>query len=594
MSNISEDKICQNCQDSFLIEADDFSFYQKIKVPPPTFCPNCRLQRRMAFREARSLYKDNCDKCGKDLISIFSEDSNMTAYCSSCWYGDGWDPMDYGVDYNFEKSFFEQFFKLQKRVPREATGQRNSENCFYSNGNIRCKNCVLTFDCLESINCYNSQVAVYSKDSNDLDNVINGEYVYDALNSNNIYNSKFIYLSNDCIDCSFLYNCLGCTNCFGCVNLRNKKYHIYNKPYSKEEYQKEIKKWDLGNREIFLKAKQKFIDLYYKIPKRFALIKNSINVTGDDISNTKNCQNCFFTRNGVENCKFLFAAGFLLKDSHDATFGGDKSENFYETNGGMQSHNCFFVRAPYVSKNIEYSERLNNCSNCFGCVNLKNKQYCIFNKQYEKEEYFKMVEKIKNQMNEIPYVDKKGRIYKYGEYFPIDKSLWAYNETWAHKYFPLTKEEALNEGYNWKDQIEKNYKITIKAKNLPNHIKDTEESILNEIIECGHADENCNHNCPLAYKILSNELSFYKKMNLALPRLCPICRHYERFKFLYPLKLWDRECMCSGFNSQDEKYENTIEHYHKEEKCKNIFKTTVSPESLNIVYCEDCYKNEFI
>ena len=37
---------------------------------------------------------------------------------------------------------------------------------------------------------------------------------------------------------------------------------------------------------------------------------------------------------------------------------------------------------------------------CFGCVGFKHKQYCILNKQYTKEEYEKLVQKIIKQMND--------------------------------------------------------------------------------------------------------------------------------------------------------------------------------------------------
>lgn len=45
----SETKTCQNCKQKFSIELEDFDFYKKISVPPPTFCPKCRLQRRLAW-----------------------------------------------------------------------------------------------------------------------------------------------------------------------------------------------------------------------------------------------------------------------------------------------------------------------------------------------------------------------------------------------------------------------------------------------------------------------------------------------------------------------------------------------------------------
>ena len=57
----SEKKICQNCRGEFTLEPDDFSFYEKIKVPPPTFCFDCRLQRKLAFVNERTLFKRKCD-----------------------------------------------------------------------------------------------------------------------------------------------------------------------------------------------------------------------------------------------------------------------------------------------------------------------------------------------------------------------------------------------------------------------------------------------------------------------------------------------------------------------------------------------------
>jgi hypothetical protein len=53
----TETKTCQNCKKDFTIESEDFNFYEKIKVPPPTFCPECRIIRRMLWRNFRSLFK---------------------------------------------------------------------------------------------------------------------------------------------------------------------------------------------------------------------------------------------------------------------------------------------------------------------------------------------------------------------------------------------------------------------------------------------------------------------------------------------------------------------------------------------------------
>ena len=63
IDSVSSQRVCQNCKKNFVIEQEDFNFYDRIKVPPPTFCPECRFQRRMAWRNDRTLYKRNCDLC---------------------------------------------------------------------------------------------------------------------------------------------------------------------------------------------------------------------------------------------------------------------------------------------------------------------------------------------------------------------------------------------------------------------------------------------------------------------------------------------------------------------------------------------------
>lgn len=90
----SETRNCQNCKNDFTIESDDFLFYKKIKVPPPTFCPECRMKRRMIWRNERILYRINCDLCGKNTLTTFN--SPYKIYCHSCWWSDKWSPKDYG------------------------------------------------------------------------------------------------------------------------------------------------------------------------------------------------------------------------------------------------------------------------------------------------------------------------------------------------------------------------------------------------------------------------------------------------------------------------------------------------------------------
>src|SRR5687768_12939621 len=95
-------KTCQNCKTSFTIEPEDFVFYARIKVPPPTFCWTCRLQRRMGSRRnSHVMYHDTCNQCHKKIISMYAPYAPFTIYCNECFYSDAWDPRDYGKEYNF-------------------------------------------------------------------------------------------------------------------------------------------------------------------------------------------------------------------------------------------------------------------------------------------------------------------------------------------------------------------------------------------------------------------------------------------------------------------------------------------------------------
>ncbi len=141
-----ETKTCQNCKTNFVIEPDDFSFYKKIKVPPPTFCPECRMIRRMANSNERTLYKRKCDLTGEPILSMFPEDAPFPVYKSEAWYSDDWNPQAYGMEYDFSRPFFEQLLELQNKVPRMAlVKQGQSVNSEYTHRVHDMKNSYMVF-----------------------------------------------------------------------------------------------------------------------------------------------------------------------------------------------------------------------------------------------------------------------------------------------------------------------------------------------------------------------------------------------------------------------------------------------------------------
>ena len=571
----AQKKICQNCKKEFTIEPDDFGFYEKIQVPLPTFCPECRLQRRLAWRNENSLYHRECGLCKKKMISIYNEEHKNLVYCGECWWSDYWDAGKYAMDIDFSKPFLTQFFDLFHKVPAQnlfaiSLTMVNSQYCNMSND---MKNCYLLHDGTFDENVSYGSGVFYSKDSQDVTMVRKCELCYELVTCINCYQTLFSQNCEDCVEVYFSHGLRGCNNCFGCVNLHKKSYHIFNEPYTKEQYEKKLKSFKLDSYKSITLLKDRVHEFWKKFPKKYYFGVQNVKVTGDYLEHSKNSKSCFGAAN-LEDSKFCsFVSNGPVKTVYDFTHYGDNIELMNEC---LQCGNGLY-NAKYSwgvwnsSKDINYCIRTPAVSDVFGCVGIKKKQYCILNKQYTKKEYDELVPKIIKHMKEMPYVDKKERVYRYGEFFPIELSPFGYNETNAQEYFPLTKEEALDQGYNWKEPSKRDYEITKNSEELPDNITEINDFILNEVIACEHKG-NCNENCMTAFRILPEDLKFYRRMNLPLPRLCPNCRRYQRVKQRNPLKLWHRKCMKEG--------------------CNNEFETSYAPDRPEIIYCESCYNKE--
>jgi hypothetical protein len=505
--------------------------------------------------------------------------------------GDSWEGMTYGEDIDWNKPFFKQLKNLWRKVPDMALANVNGVNsdyCSITEGN---KNCYLVVGGDFNENVMYSSFTFNTKDSIDLHWVSKSDLCYESLDS--ISCSRLLYSRqcDSCIDSAFLFNCKNCSNCFGCVNLRNASYCFFNEQLDKNTYEEKMKSIDLSSHAEIENFKKLFEKSILKYPHRFARIIRSINSTGDNLEGTKNCINSFDVFGGAKDCGNIWLAYSEVTNCYDCDHFGKKSLDSYQNSTIYPGNRVFFSRFILESHDVYYSYNCHNCSNVFGCVGLRNKHYCIFNKQYEKEEYFGLVEKIKKHMNDMPHQDKTGRQYFFGDFFPNDLSPFAYNETVAQEIFPLTREEAEKKGYLWREKISKDYKIDISANDLPDSLQETDQDITQKIISCAH-ERGCNHQCTKAYKITDTELTFYKKLSIPIPRLCYNCRYCERIAKRNPIKLWKRKCECAGDSSQNKIYKNTREHTHKDNTCEKEFETPYSPDRPEIIYCETCYQQE--
>jgi hypothetical protein len=332
----------------------------------------------------------------KPIISMYHPQSGYTVYEQGIWRSDARDPMSYGRVFDPSRSFFEQYSDLMKQVPRFNLFNMDTENCEYVNYAPHCKNCYLTFGSWFSEDCLYGQTINECKNCIDNTFVDKSEYCYENIDSNHNYNAFFC---QNCIHASNSYFCFDCeniTNCIGCYNLRNKEYHILNKQVSKEEFLAEKEKLSSY---ATLSERKKFYADQIKTKAIFAAYRGSQNenVSGDFIFECKNVKSCFsvYRSEDLAFCARMFEG----KTSYDFD-GGGKSELTYEN---MSNDFSYFSIGCTTCEHLTYSHYCDlcfHCDFCFGCVGLRNKQYCIFNKQYTKTEYETLVPEIIEQMKE--------------------------------------------------------------------------------------------------------------------------------------------------------------------------------------------------
>ena len=540
-------KNCKNCSAEFEITNDDLEFLKKFEVPSPSHCPDCRNQRRYSFRCDRNFYVRNCDMCKKTIVSIISTDKPLKVFCNECYMSDKYDPLAYGVDFDFNRSFFEQFAEMRAKIPRISIYNTQNENSDFTGHGSKNKNCYMSTSLINSEDVYYTDWGHSCKDSLDLYICQRMEKCYFCCGSEDCYHSA--YLEN-CMTVNFSYLCFDCrtsNNLIGCVGIRRKEYMILNQAVSKEEFENTLNK--LNTDPVFNEEfRRKYGELRLSVPVKNYFEMNTENCSGDYIYNSKNAVNCFNVKD-VEDGRHLYEVG-KLKDAMDCTRVAD-GEFLYEVKAIIDLKFSKFCNLCYQSSNLEYCDSCQSSHDCFGCMGLKSNRYCILNKQYSKEDYENLKARIIEQMKNAG---------EYGEFFPMNLSIYGYNETKAQEFYPLTKEEALSKGLKWKDVDPRQYQP--QTYKIPDTIKEVADSVVGEILGC----ENCGKN----YKIIPQELKFYREGGYPIPKKCQDCRHKYRMSLQNPRKLWDRNCM----------------------KCSIEMKTTYGPDRKEKVYCESCYLTE--
>ncbi|MEK7608232.1 MAG: hypothetical protein AAB495_01505 [Patescibacteria group bacterium] len=554
----SGEKVCTLCEKQFEIAEEDIGLYRSLHVPPPTLCPDCRRRKRHVFVNYTTLFKRKCDapEHSEECISMMPENAPYPVYDYAYWWSDAWDPMSFGREADAEKSFFEDFGRLFEEVPQAAiTRDPSSTNSDYTAYGFQQKNCYYVFGGMQSEDVSYGNWAMMSRQCVDVLLPISCENGTHLVFSEKCYNCHYSYFSRDCMDSRFLYDCRNCTDCFGCVNLRNKKFCFLNEQLTEKEYKERIAKIDFGSRSAMNEYSDQFWKLVKESPIRATRNEKVINSTGNYLEGTKDCKDCYWIRQS-ENCRYS-EFSVQSKDCSDFTL-SITSERLYETAGASnQVADIKFSYLIRMSQDVEYSMQCYNCQHCFGCIGLRNKKYCIFNRQYEESEYWKIVDALKMKMLE------RG---EYGEFFPMRLSQFPYNASFANITYPTGKKEALLAGAWWNDEevSAQSPHEQFSAKETPDSIKDASDELLQKVLT---SEGNGK-----PFRVLETELAHYRKNKIPLPLLSPHERLINRFAYVNYFRTFSDKC------------------YH----CGIEIKTSIATADGYKPYCEACYQSEII
>lgn len=550
------EQVCQQCSEQFTVTAFDQAFYNRIAVPAPRFCPQCRLRRRYSMRNERVLYKRTCDLTGKPMVTIFSPNSPYTVYSQEAWWSDDWDQLKFGRDVDFSTPMFDQMKELQLQQPRIALLGKDSENSEYTNHSAYNKDCYL------GISLVNCEAVMYGFMNFNCSYLVdcsymyeNSELCYESFYGHSNYGCTYTTLCRGCTDVHFSFDLSGCEKCFLSWNLRNKKYCFLNEQLTESEYDKRVAEF----KNMSHQQQQQLIAQWQDIIKTKAIHQatNQINVdnsTGNYLAKTYNVHEGYYVSE-AENCAYIFQ-GEKIKDCVDVCSVAP-AEFCYEMTGVINNNHCKFINYSYDNSFVEYGDHVFNSQHVFASVGINRKKYCILNKQYSEPEYTRLRDKI------IQYMKSTG---EWGEFFPLSYSPFPYNETVAHDLYPLTKPEAIGLGTTWNDELDRTPTdiVGIPAGTLPDRISDVSDDILKETIICEVSGR--------PYKIQPTELYIYRKLGIPLPRKHPEVRFKARNAQRVAPQLYERGCMS----------------------CHQPALSSFAPDRSETIYCSDCYNTHVV
>jgi len=302
----------------------------------------------------------------------------------------------------FSHPFFEKLKELRDRFPflpynfRVYKGFQN-DNSPYCAEIYLCADCHMCFTCGETARSAFCTHLTKSHKSVDCEAGYDLQLAYECTGfGRKCFGCAYCHSCQQCFNCYFCDSSFGLTDCFGCVELENKKFCIFNKQYSEEEYRQHIKELlkkspeEILEKVKILRTQIPTVDLpiSYENPESQRIAYGFFNNRCDSLLYSWDNEDCAYLTE-TQKCKSTIDGDLLSRIQLSAEL----------VDCDTVSYSSFLIDC-CRTHNSYFCNFCNDCSNCFGCNGLDHKEYHILNKRYSKEDYERITAELLNEFKE--------------------------------------------------------------------------------------------------------------------------------------------------------------------------------------------------
>ena len=487
----------------WVLTSKEIALYQKHQVPPMDICHLARQWVLTTQWPGGQWWYNQHAETGKPIITAVHPASGIRVLPDEEWYARDFSEICFDLD--VAKPVFPKLIELRKLVPTSAYRNYEKTENSISVVSLGDQNSYFVVLC-RSKNTFFSVSALDTESSAEVFNSSAITNSYQVIHCERMFNCQYVRESKDCLNSAFLFDCRNCEYCFGATNKRNKKYVWFNEQLSQSEWEKRRDQVDLGSRRVALEFRLTFDALVRKAiwPENFNdQCQNSI---GEYLTKATDCEYVWYADGGArDEYHTSYSIGRCEGNAFSASI--VDAQDLFMASDNASSFRCKYSYLVGHCQNVEYSTDCFNCENCFGCVGLRHMKFCILNKQYSEEEYWRNLDALKCAMLE------RG---EYGQFLPAKMSPSYFPECGAFKYYNADPAfgkkigahtfEAEAEGAIG-SELSGAQEVT-DSKNVPDNVDDLDGWSGKPLYDAGYKRR---------FSLIGPEVTLYKKLRIAPP-----------------------------------------------------------------------------